>query len=85
MIEFRQPALGPRMMRYGNMFRAADCPQTDSEPCIDLRHVIKERAVRADMVMGCHGQPKMLQNSFCAPRSQYRDRHAVVSTRMITR
>ena len=26
MIEFRQPYIGPLMRKYGNMFRAADCP-----------------------------------------------------------
>ena len=26
MIEFRQPYIGPLIRKYGNMFRASDCP-----------------------------------------------------------
>jgi alpha-galactosidase len=54
MIEFRQPYIGPRMMQYSNMFRVADCPADgfrNRVSSIDLRHVIKERAVHADMIM----------------------------------
>lgn len=54
LIEFRQPYIGPRMMRYGNMFRVADCPANGFQnrvSSVDLRQVIKERAVHADMVM----------------------------------
>jgi alpha-galactosidase len=54
LIEFRQSYTGPRMMRYGNMFRVADCPADGFQnrvSSVDLRHVIKERAVHSDMVM----------------------------------
>ena len=28
MIEFRQPYIGPLIRKYGNMFRASDCPNS---------------------------------------------------------
>jgi alpha-galactosidase len=54
LIEFRQRYIGPRMLRYGNLFRAADCPADgySNRVCtVDLRHLIKDRAVHADMIM----------------------------------
>jgi alpha-galactosidase len=77
MIEFRQPYVGPRMMRYGNMFRVADCPAdgfSNRVSSIDLRHLIKERAVHADMVMWSATDPaedaaeQLLCTAFSVPQ-----------------
>jgi len=54
MIEFRQHYVGPAMLRYGNMFRAGDCPMdglANRVSTVDLRHLCGHRAVHADMVM----------------------------------
>ncbi len=54
MIEFRQPYAGPKMLDYGNMFRAADCPcseLTNRVRTIDLRLMAGKAAVHADMLM----------------------------------
>ena len=77
MIEFRQPYIGPRMMRYGNMFRVADCPANGFQnrvSSLDLRHVIKERAVHSDMVMWTATDPaedaaeQLLCTAFSVPQ-----------------
>jgi alpha-galactosidase len=77
MIEFRQPYVGPRMMRYGNMFRVADCPANGLQnrvSSVDLRHVIKERAVHSDMVMWTATDPaedaaeQLLCTAFSVPQ-----------------
>jgi alpha-galactosidase len=77
MIEFRQPYIGPRMMRYGNMFRVADCPADgfrNRVSSVDLRHVIKERAVHSDMVMWTPTDPaedaaeQLLCTAFSVPQ-----------------
>jgi alpha-galactosidase len=77
MVEFRQPYIGPRMMRYGNMFRVADCPADGFQnrvSSIDLRHLIKERAVHADMVMWSAADPaenaaeQLLCTAFSVPQ-----------------
>jgi alpha-galactosidase len=77
LIEFRQPYIGPRMMQYGNMFRVADCPANGFQnrvSSIDLRHLIKERAVHADMIMWTATDPaedaaeQLLCTSFSVPQ-----------------
>jgi alpha-galactosidase len=77
MIEFRQPYTGPRMMQYGNMFRVADCPANGFQnrvSSLDLRHVIKERAVHSDMVMWSATDPpedaaeQLLCTAFSVPQ-----------------
>ena len=92
MIEFRQSYIGPRMMRYGNMFRVADCPADgfrNRVSSIDLRHVIKERAVHADMVMWSAADPaedaaeQLLCTAFSVPQismllSQLPDDHTAM-------
>ena len=92
MIEFRQSYIGPRMMRYGNMFRVADCPADgfrNRVSSIDLRHVIKERAVHADMVMWSATDPaedaaeQLLCTAFSVPQismllSQLPDDHTAM-------
>jgi alpha-galactosidase len=77
MIEFRQPYIGPRMLHYGNMFRVADCPANGLQnrvSSIDLRHVIKQRAVHADMIMWSPTDPaedaaeQLLCTAFSVPQ-----------------
>ena len=54
MIEFRQPYIGPAMRKYGNMFRATDCPNLASVNRIrtsDLRLLSGTTAVHSDMLM----------------------------------
>jgi alpha-galactosidase len=77
LIEFRQSYIGPRMMRYGNMFRVADCPADRFQnrvSSLDLRHLIKGRAVHADMVMWSVSDPaedaaeQLLSTAFSVPQ-----------------
>jgi len=52
MIEFRQPYIGPLMRKYGNMFRAADCPNMEIVNRVrttDLRISSGNTAVHSDM------------------------------------
>ncbi|WP_058301812.1 glycoside hydrolase family 36 protein [Gorillibacterium timonense] len=54
LIEFRQNYIGPLMRKYGNMFRAADCPYDGIENrlhTIDLRLLAGNTAVHSDMLM----------------------------------
>lgn len=54
MIEFRQPYIGPLMRKYGNMFRAADCPNMEIVNRVrttDLRLASGNTAVHSDMFM----------------------------------
>jgi alpha-galactosidase len=54
LIEFRQPYMGPLMRKYGNIFRAADCPNDAVENRIrilDLRLLAGSTAVHSDMLM----------------------------------
>lgn len=54
MIEFRQPYSGPFMRMYGNILRAADCPNDAVENRIrilDLRLLAGGTAVHSDMLM----------------------------------
>jgi alpha-galactosidase len=54
MIEFRQPYTGPAMRKYGNMLRAADCPNVpliNRVATTDLRLLSGKTAVHADMLM----------------------------------
>jgi alpha-galactosidase len=53
-IEFRQPYIGPLMRKYGNMFRAADCPNMEIVNRVrttDLRIASGNTAVHSDMFM----------------------------------
>ncbi len=77
LIEFRQPYIGPRMMRYGNMFRVADCPANGMQnrvSSVDLRHLVTDRAVHADMVMWTATDPaedaaeQLLCTAFSVPQ-----------------
>ncbi|MEK3671582.1 MULTISPECIES: glycoside hydrolase family 36 protein [unclassified Paenibacillus] len=54
MIEFRQNYTGPLMRKYGNMFRAADCPNDALQNrmhTIDIRLICGDTAAHADMLM----------------------------------
>lgn len=54
LIEFRQHYMGPAILQYGNMIRAADCP---ADPCAnrkricDLRLTSGKTAVHSDMLV----------------------------------
>ena len=59
-IEFRQSYIGPRMRKYANMFRAADCPNdalTNRIRTLDLRLLCGESAVHSDMLMWHKDEP----------------------------
>jgi alpha-galactosidase len=60
MIEFRQPYIGPLIRKYGNMFRASDCPNSylaNRVKTVDLRLLTGRTAVHADMIMWHYGEP----------------------------
>ena len=60
MIEFRQPYIGPLIRKYGNMFRASDCPNSylaNRVKTVDLRLLTGDTAVHADMIMWHPGEP----------------------------
>ncbi|MDH3711389.1 MAG: alpha-galactosidase [Cyclobacteriaceae bacterium] len=60
MIEFRQPYSGPAMRKYGNMFRAADCPNLaliNRVRTTDLRLLSGSTAVHSDMLMWHYDEP----------------------------
>jgi alpha-galactosidase len=59
MIEFRQPYIGPLIRKYGNMFRASDCPNSylaNRVKTADLRLLSGTTAVHADMIMWHYGE-----------------------------
>ena len=59
MIEFRQPYIGPLIRKYGNMFRASDCPNSylaNRVKTTDLRLLSGRTAVHADMIMWHYGE-----------------------------
>ncbi len=54
LIEFRQPYIGPLMRKYGNMFRATDCPNMaviNRTRTTDIRLLCGNTAVHSDMFM----------------------------------
>jgi alpha-galactosidase len=54
LIEFRQSYVGPLMRKYGNMFRASDCPYSANENRIkttNVRLLAGSTATHADMIM----------------------------------
>jgi len=60
MIEFRQPYIGPLIRKYGNMFRASDCPNSyvaNRVKTTDLRLLSGTTAVHADMIMWHPSEP----------------------------
>lgn len=60
MIEFRQPYVGPLMLKYGNMLRAADCPNMETVNKVrvtDIRLLGGDAAVHSDMLMWHYDDP----------------------------
>ncbi len=54
MIEFRQSYVGPLMRKYGNMFRAGDCPNdalSNRVRTLDIRLLCGNTACHSDMLM----------------------------------
>ncbi|BBI31507.1 glycoside hydrolase family 36 protein [Cohnella abietis] len=54
LIEFRQSYTGPLMRKYGNIFRATDCPSdslTNRVRTLDLRLISGNTAIHSDMIM----------------------------------
>ncbi|MBA3845514.1 MAG: hypothetical protein H0X45_02590 [Planctomycetes bacterium] len=54
LIEFRQSYTGPLMRRYGNLFRAGDCPADHVRnrlATVDVRLLAGDTAVHGDMLM----------------------------------
>ena len=54
MIEFRQSYVGPLMRKYGNLFRAGDCPNdaiTNRVRTLDIRLLSGQTPAHADMLM----------------------------------
>ena len=81
MIEFRQPYAGPAMRKYGNMLRAADCPNLSSINRIrttDLRLLSETTAVHSDMLMWHYDEPvevaalQLLNSMFSVPQISVR-------------
>ncbi len=59
-IEFRQKYTGPAMRKYGNMFRAFDCPGDsvmNRVRIVDLRMLSGKTAVHSDMFTYHHDEP----------------------------
>jgi len=54
MVEFRQSYVGPLMRKYGNMFRAGDCPYdglSNRVRTVDVRLLCGDTAAHSDMLM----------------------------------
>jgi alpha-galactosidase len=54
MVEFRQSYIGPAMRKYGNMFRAGDCPNDSIQNrvrTLDIRLLCGDTAAHSDMMM----------------------------------
>ncbi len=59
LVEFRQNYMGPAVRKYGNMMRAADCPNcglTNRTRTIDLRLTSGSTAVHSDMLNWYYGE-----------------------------
>lgn len=81
MIEFRQNYIGPLMRKYGNIMRAADCPNdaaTNRIRTIDIRLLAGRTAVHADMVMwhpddsAEHAAMQLVHTLFAVPQLSVR-------------
>jgi alpha-galactosidase len=60
MVEFRQSYVGPLMRKYGNIFRAMDCPNDAVENrmhTLDIRLLGGDTAAHSDMLMWHAGDP----------------------------
>lgn len=93
MIEFRQAYVGPYMRKYGNMFRAADCPNDAVENrvrTLDIRLLCGNTAAHADMLMWHPDEPaesaalQIINVLFAVPQLSVRlDRLPPAHTRMV--
>lgn len=81
LIEFRQSYVGPVMLKYGNMFRAFDCPMdpvTNRVSIVNLRLTSGKRAVHSDMIMWDNDEPtetaadKLINVLFSVPQISVR-------------
>ncbi|MBU1100828.1 MAG: alpha-galactosidase [Bacteroidetes bacterium] len=77
LIEFRQSYIGPLMRKYGNMFRAGDCPDSyifNRIRTTDLKLTSGNTAVHSDMLMWNKDEPvesaalQMLNVMFSVPQ-----------------
>jgi alpha-galactosidase len=60
LIEFRQNYIGPLMRKYGNMFRASDCPNSaflNRHRTTQVKLLCDNTAVHADMIMWNYEEP----------------------------
>lgn len=60
LIEFRQNYIGPLMRKYGNMFRASDCPNSaflNRHRTTQVKLLCGNTAVHADMIMWNYEEP----------------------------
>lgn len=60
LIEFRQNYIGPLMRKYGNMFRASDCPNSaflNRHRTTQIKLLCGNTAVHADMIMWNYNEP----------------------------
>ena len=60
LIEFRQNYIGPLMRKYGNMFRASDCPNSavlNRHRTTSVKLLCGNTAVHADMIMWHYDEP----------------------------
>ena len=48
LVEFRQHYMGPAILQYGNMMRAADCP---ADPCANRRRICDLRLTSANLAV----------------------------------
>jgi alpha-galactosidase len=80
-VEFRQPYVGPAMRKYGNMFRAGDCPGdsvTNRVATIDIRLLCGDTACHGDMLMWHKSEPpsaaalQLLGSFFAVPQISVR-------------
>ncbi len=77
LIEFRQAYIGPLMRKYGNLFRAGDCPNDaicNRARTIDVRLLAGSTATHSDMLMWSSEEPvesaalQMLNILFSVPQ-----------------
>jgi alpha-galactosidase len=81
LIEFRQSYIGPVMRKYGNMFRAGDCPDdalTNRVRTLDIRLICGETAAHSDMVAWNMAEPvesaalQLINTLFAVPQVSVR-------------
>ena len=77
LIEFRQSYVGPAMRKYGNMFRAVDCPNSIGDNrvrSIDVRLICGDTAAHADPITWHDDEPvesaamQLIHTLFCVPQ-----------------